>query len=365
MGSLGRWARVAVAIALGAMFALTGTSHAAASLTPRQLAGQRVIYSYPGLTPPQSLLDRIRTGEAAGVIFFGENISGTQQIASVIAQLDAANAASPVKQPLLLMTDQEGGKVRRLPGEPTLSEKQIGASADPVAAATQAGTGAAQNLKSAGMNVNLAPVLDVYRTEGDFDDQYGRSYSKDPAVAGNLGKAFITAQQQGGVAAAAKHFPGLGSATADQNTDETAVTMNVPLQELRDVDEAPYPAALSAGVKLVMVSWATYPALDAGHPAGLSAKVVRDELRGRLGFGGVTVTDALEAGSLRAYGATGPRAVAAASAGMDLILASARDAAQGDDAADAMVSALQSGQLNEADFTAAADRVDALRGSLG
>ncbi|KAA9152650.1 beta-N-acetylhexosaminidase [Amycolatopsis acidicola] len=365
MGNLGRWARVAVAIALGATFALTGTSHAAASLTPRQLAGQRVIYSYPGLTPPQSLLDRIKAGEAAGVIFFGENIQSTQQIAGVIAQLNAANAESPVKQPLLLMTDQEGGKVRRLPGEPTLSEKQIGQSADPVAAAAQAGTGAARNLESAGMNVNLAPVLDVYREAGDFDDQYGRSYSKDPAVAGELGKAFITAQQQAGVAAAAKHFPGLGSAAKDQNTDETPVTLNAPLQELRDVDEAPYPTAMSAGVKLVMVSWATYPALDSAHPAGLSSQVVRQELRARLGFQGVTVTDALEAGSLQAYGGTGQRAVAAAAAGMDLILCSARDAAQGDDAADAMVNALQAGQLDQADFTAAADRVSALRGSLG
>ncbi|GHF67296.1 beta-N-acetylhexosaminidase [Amycolatopsis bartoniae] len=363
MGNAGRWLRVVLAIVLGGVFALAGTSHAQA-LSPRQQAGQRVVYSYSGLTPPQSLLDRIRAGEAAGVIFFGENIQSPQQLAGVVKQLQDANAQSPVQAPLLLMTDQEGGQVRRLPGEPTLSEKQIGQAADPVAAATQAGTGAAQNLAGVGLNVNLAPVLDVYRTEGDFDDHYGRSYSKDPAVVGNLGKAFITAQQQGGVAATAKHFPGLGAATTNQNTDTQPVTLNVPLQTLRTVDEAPYPAAFSAGVKLVMVSWATYPALDAANPAGLSATVVRQELRQRLGFAGVTVTDALEAGSLQAYGATGQRAVAAAAAGMDLILCSARDATQGDDAADALTAAVQSGQLDQADFTAAADRVTALRKGL-
>jgi beta-N-acetylhexosaminidase len=360
---LGRGLRVAVTIAVLAVLAalaLTGTAQAA-QLTPRQLAGQRVIYSYAGLTPPQSLLDRIRAGEAAGVIFFGENIASTAQIASVIRQLDDANAQSPVKAPLLLMTDQEGGQVRRLPGEPAWSEKQIGASANPVAGADQAGTGAGENLAGVGMNVNLAPVLDVYRAAGDFLDRNGRSYSTDPAAVSSLGKAFITAQQQTGVAATAKHFPGLGSAAPNQNTDAGAVTLPVPLSTLREVDEAPYPAAISAGVKLIMVSWATYPALDPDRPAGLSPTVVRTELRNRLGFAGVTITDALEAGALQAFGTTGQRAVTAASAGMDLILCSARDAVQGDDAANALATALQSGQLAQSDFTAAADRVTALR----
>ncbi len=104
------------------------------SLSPAQLAGQRVIYSYQGLTPPAGLLDLIRHGEAAGVIFFGGNIGSTAQIAGVISQFDQANVNpdNPLRAlPLLLMTDQEGGLVRRLPGAPLLSEKQIGASADP------------------------------------------------------------------------------------------------------------------------------------------------------------------------------------------------------------------------------------------
>ncbi|MBO0869117.1 MAG: hypothetical protein J2P15_11170, partial [Micromonosporaceae bacterium] len=86
------------------------------ALTNLQLAGQRVISSYPGLTPPPALLADITAGRTAGVIFFGENISSTSQIAGVIAQLRQAQAQSPVQVPLLLMTDQEGGQVRRLPG---------------------------------------------------------------------------------------------------------------------------------------------------------------------------------------------------------------------------------------------------------
>ena len=334
-----------------------------AALTPQQLAGQRVISSYPGLTPPQALFDDIKAGLTAGVIFFGENISSSSQIAGVVAQLRQAQAASPISVPLLLMTDQEGGQVRRLPGAPTQSEKQIGQSANPSSAASSAGTGAGQNLKSVGMNVNLAPVLDVFYKTGNFIDQYQRSYSSSASVASACGKAFITAQQATGVAATAKHFPGLGSATKTQDTDAGPVTLNVTLNQLRTIDEVPYPAAVAAGVKLVMVSWAVYPALDAARPAGLSSKVVA-ELRGRNGFTGVTVTDAIEAGALSAYGTTGQRSVAAAGAGMDLILCSARDVTQGEAAVSALASAYTSGALDQATFTAAANRVTALRAGL-
>src|SRR5215468_8971058 len=187
--------------------------------TNMQLAGQRVISSYPGLTPPTSLFNDIAAGNTAGVIFFGENISSPSQIAGVVIQLRQAQASSPIQVPLLLMTDQEGGQVRRLPGAPTMSEKQIGQSSDPAGAAAAAGTGAGQNLASVGMNVNLAPVLDVYYKAGNFIDQYQRSYSKDPTIVLQCGQAFIAAQQATGVAATAKHFPGLGSATRSQNTD--------------------------------------------------------------------------------------------------------------------------------------------------
>ena len=335
---------------------------ARATLSSLQLAGQRVIYSYPGLTVPAALLQAITAGQAAGVIFFGGNISSDAQIASAIQQLVQAQQQSPVSAPLLLMTDQEGGEVRRLPGAPTLSAKQIGASSNPPLAASQAGTGAGQNLAGVGMNVNLAPVLDVYYKSGNFIDQYQRSFSNNASVVTGCGQAFITAQQQTGVAATAKHFPGLGSATRSQNTDTGPVTLNVPLSGLRSKDEAPYPAAIAAGVELIMASWAIYPALDKTYPAGLSPTVVQGELRGRLGYQGVTITDALEAGALGAFGSYGQRAVLAAQAGMDLLLCSAQDPGEGQAVTSALASALDSGQLNSATFNAAVQRVTALRG---
>ncbi|HEU5006272.1 MAG TPA: glycoside hydrolase family 3 N-terminal domain-containing protein [Jatrophihabitantaceae bacterium] len=336
-------------------------------LSPAQQAGQRVIWSYPGLVPPQELLDAIRAGLVGGVIFFGENInrSDRSQIQAVTRELAQAQADSGIGYPLLLMTDQEGGIVQRLPGAPGISEKQIGASADPVATAQSAGTGAAENLLDAGMNCNLAPVLDVYRVPGNFDDQFGRSYSMDPQVCADCGAASVIAQQQLGVVTTAKHFPGLGAATRSQNTDLGPVTLDVPLSELRSIDELPFGSAIDAGVDMIMTSWATYPALDPDLPAGLSRTIVHDELRHRLRYRGVTITDAIEAGALQAFGDTGARAVLAADAGMDILLCSARDVSQGQQAVDAIQAAVANRRLDRGEAEQALRRVLALRRSVG
>jgi beta-N-acetylhexosaminidase len=346
--------------------ASASASASTSDLTPVQLAGQRVIYSFSGTTVPSSLLTLIREGEVGGVIFFSSNITSITQLAEISKQLDAAQESGPVHLPLLLMTDQEGGEVRRIQdGQPTDSELTIGESSDPAQEAAEAGTGAAQTLTDAGLNVNLAPVLDVYAVPGNFIDQFQRSYSSDPNVVSAAGSAFITAQQKGGGAAAAKHFPGLGTAATSEDTDNEPVTLDEPLSQLRAVDELPYKAAISSGVDLIMVSWAVYPALDPNHPAGLSSTVVQQELRDRLGFTGVTITDALEAGALKAYGGYGERAVDAASAGMDLLLCSSGSVDEGEEATEALASALQGGQLTTSSFDAAVSRINDLRLKLG
>lgn len=336
------------------------------ALSLAQLAGQRIIYAYAGLEPPQSLLALIRSGEAAGVIFFSNNIASTPQISAVTRELQAASTQSPLHARLLILTDQEGGEVRRLPGSPVLSERQIGESADRLSLARSAGAGAATNLSAAGINVNLAPVLDVFRQPDDFIDEFQRSYSSDPGAVAELGGAFISAQQAQGVAAAAKHFPGLGAATREQNTDAGPVVLNLSLSELRHVDELPYRTAIAAGVKLVMTSWAIYPALDPRRPAGLSPAVIHGELRRHLGFKGITITDAITAAALARFGSLGQRGLLAARAGADLIICSATNPDQntpGDGMAvlTAIKSALASGELNQLAARHAAAAVLALR----
>ncbi len=337
-------------------------------LSVEQLAGQRVIYAYSGLTPPPSLLAAIRAGEAAGVILFSPNVSSASQTRAVVAQLQRASAAGPVHAPLLILTDQEGGQVRRLPGPPALSEREIGQSAYATTLAAEAGAGAAQTLAAAGVNVNLSPVLDVSRQAGDFIDEFQRSYGGDAAADAVLGRSFIVAQQRLGIAAAAKHFPGLGSAHRGQDTDSRPVTLKAPLAELRRVDEAPYVPAITAGVKLIMTSWAMYPAFDPALPAGLSPRVIQGELRGRLGYRGVTITDTLSAAALARFGSLAQRGVLAAQAGADLIICSAIN---GDDSPTgglsvmhALASAIASGRLSRTAAEQSVARVLALRKGL-
>lgn len=300
------------------------------------------------------------------MILFGPNISSRSQIRNVIAQLQRAALSSPVHERLLILTDQEGGEVRRLSGAPTLSEKQIGSSPDGLALARAAGANAGHNLSSVGVNVNLAPVLDVYRQSGDFIDQFARSYSSRPATVTALGTSFIAAQQPTGVAATGKHFPGLGAAAAWQNTDLRPVTLSQSLATLRSVDEAPYRAAIRAGVKLIMTSWGTYPALDPRRPAGLSPLVIQRELRNRLGFRGVTITDGIDAGAVTPFGSLSRRSVLAAAAGADLILCAATNPdqntpQQGLTVLRALAGALGNRQLSLASARAAAARILALR----
>jgi beta-N-acetylhexosaminidase len=328
-----------------------------------------VIYSYKGLTPPAVLLNAIRHGEAAGVIFFSPNIASRTQLRAVIATLERADQAGPIHAPLLLMTDQEGGVVRRLPGAPEASEKRIGTASNAVTLARAAGRGAATNLASTGLNVNLAPVLDVFQTPGNFIDEFERSYSSNPTKAAGLGAAFITAQQALRVAATAKHFPGLGTASRTQNTDKAPVTLPQSLAAIRGNNEMPYRAAIAAGVRLVMMSWATYPSLDPTLPAGLSPTVVEGELRHRLGFTGVTITDSLEAGSLQGFGAAAERALLAVRAGDDLVLCSGRTISQdtpalGLSALSGIVAGLASSEISRLSAERAAAAVIELRHSL-
>jgi len=342
----------------------------AATFTARQLAGQRVIYSYSGGTPPASLLKLIRNGEAGGVIFFSGNFQDRAQFRAAVGKLEAANASksNPARgYPLLLMTDQEGGEVRRLPGAPVHSEKWIGSRSSASARAyqaRQAGRGAGRNLLSFGLNVNLAPVLDVYRAPGDFDDQFQRSYSMNANTVSTLGADFITAQQATGVAATAKHFPGLGAATASQNTDKVPVTITLSKAKLQGVDELPYVAAIKAGVSLVMVSWAKYPNLGSSRPAGLSSVIVQGQLRQRLGYKGVTITDAIGAGALRAYGSTRNRALKAAQAGMELILSTAGSPSEGQQCLAGLLGGYRSGTLGQSTFNATVAQILQLRASL-
>ena len=143
------------------------------------------------------------------------------------------------------------------------------------------------------------------------------------------------------------------------------VTLNVPLATIRDTDELPYQAAIAAGVRLVMVSWAVYPASTPAARPGSRQRSSTASCASGWGSQGVTITDALEAGALRAYGTYQNRALLAAEAGMDLILCSAQNVSEGEQAAAGLEDGYRDGELARPAFLAALQRVLALRASLG
>ncbi len=130
-------------------------------MTPAQLAGQRIVYAFPGTVPPPSLVARIRRGEAGAVILFASNAPTNAAARALVARLQAIPRPAALNRPLLVMVDQEGGPVRRLRGSPVQSGAQLGAAGPAVARA--AGRAAGRLLRSVGANVDLAPVADVGR----------------------------------------------------------------------------------------------------------------------------------------------------------------------------------------------------------
>ncbi len=287
----------------------------AADLTPAQLAGQQVVYGFPGTEPPAQLTARIRDGQAGAVLLLGGNIAGREGARALIARLQSLPRPAGLRAPLLVMIDQEGGLVRRLPGPPEERAEEIGAAG--AAAARRAGRAAGRLLRGVGANVDLAPVVDVARP-GSALARDGRLFGTSARAVAAAGGAFAEGLRSAGVAATAKHFPGLGAAT--ETTDAAPVRIDLPARELRAVDMAPFGALIRRGLPMVMLGTAVYPALDPAAPAALSRRIATGELRGRLGFDGVTVTDALDTPALAPVGGPGAVAVRATAAGSDLVI---------------------------------------------
>lgn len=320
----------------------------------RQLAGQRIVVGFPGTRPPAWLVRSIRRGDTGGVILMGANVANRSALARLTAQLQAISRPASVDEPLLIMVDQEGGAVRRIAGPPVLSAARMGAGDPRVTRA--AGRSAGRMLRSLGVTVDLAPVADVAGPESALARE-GRTFGRQPRRVARHAVAFAAGLRAAGVLATAKHFPGLGAARV--NTDQAPVSIRRSAAVLRRVDAQPFAALIAHDVPLVMTSAAVYPALDPGRPALLSAAVVRGELRGRLGFAGTIITDALDTPALAAVGDDRTVAVRAAQAGNDLLLYI--DPVRGATAADALAVALADGRLDRRAARVSFARVMALR----
>jgi beta-N-acetylhexosaminidase len=323
-------------------------------LTPSELAGERVVVSVDGngLTP--ELRNAIHAGKVAGVVLFEADFPTRAAGRELIGALQAIPRPAKLRRlPLLVMTDQEGGEVKRVDGAPEASAAKMGR--EGAAYSRRQGVATAANLKDLGVNVDLAPVLDVARSGGVIAAT-DRGFGTDAEAVAKAAVPFAVGLQSGGVAATAKHFPGLGSAT--ENTDFEAQRLALPKSELRAVDEAPYRAYIAAEGKLVMLSTANYPAFS-DRPAAFTRRIATGELRGRLGFHGVTITDSLGGAAVAAFGGQREAAVDGAAAGDDLLLFDDLPSALAGH--EALVAQLHRGGLKRAPFLAAAGRVLRLR----
>ena len=267
--------------------------------------------------PPNArFLTRIRNGKMGGVVLLGNGWLTRSTAEKVTSELQ--HAACTRGEPLLIAVDQEGGLVRRLAwAPPTEAPDQM---TSPAVAQSQA-AGAAQALRSVGIDVDFAPVVDTPGPKGNFEGS--RVFSSSRTWNAQIAKAFVGGLQTNGIAATVKHFPGLGLSTG--NTDDGRIVIKAAAWKLHQ-GLLPFQSAVKAGTKLVMVSTAIYPKLDGSKkPAAFSSTIINGLLRKKLGFTGVTVTDTLTSPAADRIPHT---ASAAMLAGSDLLIFGAESASE-------------------------------------
>jgi beta-N-acetylhexosaminidase len=329
------------------------TAEVAETLPLGQLTGQRILVGLPGEEVSPPLRDSIRRGGVAGVVLFADNIPSRAAGRRLIARLQGIRRPPALRAPLLIMVDQEGGLVKRVGGAPSASAAGMGARG--AAFSREQGLRTARNLRDLGVNVDLAPVLDVARPGGTIAETE-RGFGSTPERVTAAAIPFAEGLRRGGVAATAKHFPGMGAAV--ENTDVAVQRIELPKQRLRQVDEAPYRAFAANGGEIVMLATAIYPAFS-NLPAAFSRQIATGELRRRIGFEGVSITDALDTVAVRSFGGPAQAGVAAARAGADLLLFTSQ--APAERARRALAAKLRGGRLDRGQFRAAVGRVLELR----
>ena len=273
-------------------------------LTLRQQVGQLIVSSFPDPAPPDYIRRRLRAGETAGVILFGFNAGGPDEWRRLTGAVQRH-----ARGDALVMVDQEGGEIRTVSWAGPAAGQPLQGDA---AAVRRSARAAGRQLSRAGVNVNLAPVADA---PGGAAPVMGfRAFDGDASGIAARTRASIEGMRAAGVAATAKHFPGLGRAQV--NTDDGSALVTGRLT----ADLLPFRSAIDAGTPLIMLSHALYPELDPNRIASQSRSTVTGLLRERLGYEGVIVTDSIEAQAVLDRSGVARAAERSLRAGVDLIL---------------------------------------------
>ncbi len=323
-----------------------------------RLAGQCLMIGFEGLQPSAEVRTLLREQSVGGIILFSRNVADPEQVAGLVQELQAVARGAGQELPLLVGIDQEGGRVARLRNPwtewPPLRALGQAGSED---LARGFGAALAEQLAPLGIRLDFAPVMDV-ATNAANPVIGDRSFGDDPSLVAKLGAAFIRGLQQGGVAASAKHFPGHGDTDVDSHLDLPAVDHT--RARLEDVELRPFRAAIAAQVATIMTAHVLAREIDDRLPATLSPRLVRDVLRGELGFAGVVVSDDLEMQAIAKRWRSGPAAALALEAGCDLLLVCKSADAQAE-AHEAIVKAVEQGVLSRTALEDVATRVRRLK----
>ncbi|HEX9045329.1 MAG TPA: glycoside hydrolase family 3 N-terminal domain-containing protein [Candidatus Limnocylindrales bacterium] len=270
-------------------------------MTEAERVGQLLMIGLHGASLGAADMQAIDTAHIGSVWIFGNRTSGVASIASLARAVQARARTATHGVGFLFAADQEGGLVQRLagPGFSTIPTARVQGTWSPAVLRTAAATWGRQ-LAAAGVNLDLAPVMDVVPPSmvatNEPIGQLQREFGTDPTTVAVHGDAVIAGMRSAGVATALKHFPGLGRVTA--NTD---LSTGVVDHRTTPADPylAPFASGIRAGARFVMVSLATYSRIDPDHLAAFSPTVI-GLLRGELGFTGVVVSDSLTAAATSA-----------------------------------------------------------------
>lgn len=257
-----------------------------------------------------------------GIVYFAQNLLEPTQTTDMLANVKQFYAEDGNVVPFLGV-DEEGGSVVRIADNEAFGVEDVGdasalGSGGDAAAAKQAAETLAGYLKPLGFNLDFAPVADV--VDPSRSDTMGlRSFSSDPAVAADMVRAEVEGFESAGLLCCAKHFPGIGAAAGDSH--DGSITIEKTVDELEEVDLVPFKAAIEAGVPLIMVGHLSLPnVIGDDTPAPLSAKVVQELLRDKLGYQGIVMTDSLTMGAIADRYNAAEAAVGALQAGCDMPL---------------------------------------------
>jgi beta-N-acetylhexosaminidase len=318
-------------------------------MSVRDMVGQMFVVSLGGTEPDYYIEKMVRERNIGGVILFGYNMKSEEQVKALVGSLQDLSVQTEPGVPLFVAVDQEGGDIASAPWvAPEPAAAEVGSRGDPDEARTVAATIGSQLLR-AGVNTDFAPVVDT-----GFGAAIGnRAYGDDPDLVARMGTAAVEGFEEAGVVSAAKHFPNHGPARSDSHVSLPVIKHDA--KTLQSYDLPPFEAAVDAGVPMVMVGHLVYPAIDPHNPASLSKEAI-SMLRGDLGFDGVVVTDDLAMAGAKGGGTLAEAAVEAVEAGADLLLVSSPPQQQAD-AYDAVVAAVESGEIPRARIRTSVERI--------